>query len=167
MLRRRRRRRCLPHSVHAWPPSPSARASAGGSGVVVRLPDMRTGVPDVVPSAGRPPDKSPQAAAGDDQGETAGSHVRSVWAGLLHGPGPWRPHEEAPRWARCWLCCGPYMGRHATWEAQFDGPIAAARLVRLIRINHTSLSISLKKQFQKTNNHTARHRSSWPSLFFG
>ena len=64
------------------------------------MPDVRAAVPDV-PGAGRPPDQPPQAA-GDDQQETtargvsAGPRVRHVWAGLLHGPGAWWAHEEAP-----------------------------------------------------------------------
>jgi len=82
----------------AWPPSPAARAA--GVVVVVRLQDVWAGVPDV-PGAGRPQDQPPQAA-GDDQEEGAvvkggaGPRVLGVWAGLLHRPGTWRTHEEAP-----------------------------------------------------------------------
>jgi hypothetical protein len=52
---------------------------------------VRPAVPDV-PAAGQ--------TAGDDKEAAvvkggAGSRVRLVCAGLLHGPGAWWPHEEA------------------------------------------------------------------------
>ena len=58
---------------------------------------MRPAVHDV-PGAGRPPDEPPQAAGGDQEAAVKGgaARVRGVWAGLLHGAGPWWAHEEAP-----------------------------------------------------------------------
>lgn len=117
--------------------SPPAPGPAGGRRV--RVPDVRAAVPDV-PGAGRPPDQPPQAAGGDQEAAAvikggAGPRVRHVWAGLLHGAGPWWAHEEAPSgpgWQRGFWWCGPYAD-HRAWKAHLRFLLpAASQPVRVV-----------------------------------